>query len=138
MQPGIPGVNPGGAGMPMPGMGGMPMGPGGPVMKYKVNYYSQSIAVDFRGGEKVSRRASLYAPGEILLWEPDGTLSIRNELEDKAAIDQLKAVEAPPATTLGGAAVPGGAATPRRGGALDNLLGPESPEPRRRATGRSR
>ena len=40
---------------------------------------------------------SLYAPGEILLWEPDGTLSIRNELEDKAAIEQLKAAEAPPA-----------------------------------------
>jgi hypothetical protein len=113
------------------------MGPGGPVMKYKVNYYSQSIAVDFRGGEKVSRRASLYAPGEILLWEPDGTLSIRNELEDKAAIDQLKAAEAPPPAP-GAVPVPGGAATPRRGGALDNLLGPESPEPRRRTPGRSR
>ena len=81
-----------------------PMGPAGPSRKFKVNYYSNTIAIDFRGGEKVSRRSSLSAPGEILLWEPDGTLVVRNELEDKAAIDQLKAAEAPPPRQLGGAA----------------------------------
>ena len=138
MQPGIPGVNPGGAGMPMPGMGGMPMGPGGPVIEVQGQLL---LPVDRR---RLPRRRKSFPPCAVctprrnLVWEPDGTLSIRNELEDKGAIDQLKAAEAPPATTLGGAAVPGGAATPHRGGALDNLLGPESPQPRRRTPGRSR
>ena len=77
--------------------GGRTDGPHRSHPKFKVNYYSNTIAIDFRGGEKVSRRGTLSTPGEILLWEPDGTLVVRNELDDKAAIDQLKAVEAPPA-----------------------------------------
>ncbi len=105
--------------------GGGWTGATGPTTKFTVNYYSNTIAIDFRGGEKVSRRSSLFAPGEILLWEPDGTLVVRNESDDKAAIGQLKAAEAPSA---GGGVIGGGGALPRGGdnSPLRNLEGPDA------------
>ena len=62
MPPGGPGFGPGGPGMGG-GMGGMP-GLTGPTNRFKVNYYSNYIAIDFRGGEKVSRRSSLSRPAK--------------------------------------------------------------------------
>ncbi|MCE5269544.1 MAG: hypothetical protein LLG00_16835 [Planctomycetaceae bacterium] len=101
--------------------------------RYKVNYYSNAIAVDYRGGEKLSHRGnSLTAPGEVLLMEADGSLSVRSEADDKGAIEQLKAAEAHSATSpaAGKAAVAPAGATPRKG--LETLV-PPSADPKKKA-----
>lgn len=57
-----------------------------------VNYFSDAIALDFRGGETLRGRksgsAKLTAPADILVVNADGTLALHNELDEKA--DRLK------------------------------------------------
>ena len=118
------------------------LGPTGPTNRFKVNYYSNYIAIDFRGGEKVSRRSSLFGPGEILPRDPDGTLVLHNELEDKPLVEEIKTAEAPPWLLPGGvgpggriAPVGAGAVVPHRGGALE-ISSPDNTGPTRRRPGR--
>lgn len=88
--PGPGGPGPGGA-RPLPMQ--MPRIFAGPTSSYKVNYFTNATALDFRGGEVLRGRRSnslkLAAVGDILLLDSDGNLEIRNELDDKAAYDLL-------------------------------------------------
>jgi hypothetical protein len=55
-----------------------------------VNFFSDTTAVDFRGGEHLGRKTStLTAPGEVLLMDSDGTLIVHDESDDSAAMRQV-------------------------------------------------
>ncbi len=71
-------------------MGMMPVAPTPTGDQWLVNYYTNAIALDFRGGEKLAGRGSsdLKSVGEILLLDADGNLVVRNELDDKAERDE--------------------------------------------------
>ena len=75
---------------------------GGPVTgdaggEFDVDYLSEAIAIDFRGGERLAGRRGnslgLTAAGEMLLLEPDGTLAAHNALDDQSACDELTKAE---------------------------------------------
>ncbi|MEN6451233.1 MAG: hypothetical protein ABFC96_12140, partial [Thermoguttaceae bacterium] len=109
-----PGPGPGIAGGAPLGGGAKAAAPMGMGRKYKLDFYSNIVAIDFRGGDKVSRRTNMFAPGQVLLWEPDGTLSVHDQIEDKPAVDALRESESAHSQgDVGGAR--------RGGGALDNL-----------------
>ena len=58
---------------------------GGPV-----NFFSDATVVDVRGGDHLGKKTStLTTAGEILLMDADGSLSVRNEVDDSAACRQL-------------------------------------------------
>ncbi len=84
---------------------------GGPV-----NFFSDTTAVDLRGGDHLGRKTStLTAAGEMLLMDSDGALSVRSELDDSALCRQLNEArkEAAPPSELRvapktGIAPPGG------------------------------
>ena len=104
IMPGMEVMPPGMGGMP-PGMEGMmgpemfPPGAGGMATpqtqsdKWLVNYYTEAIAIDFRGGEDLTgkRGSKLGAIGEILLLDADGNLVVHNELEDLPERDKITA-----------------------------------------------
>lgn len=50
----------------------------------KIDYKTEMIVLDLRGGERLGRNR-LTAPGEILLLDPDGNLEVRGEAEDRKA-----------------------------------------------------
>ena len=79
----------------------------------QVNYQTDSLLLDMRGGDRFPGHDKGTAPGEILVWNYDHTLVIRSEAEDQAEVDRVKALAPPPPTT-GGTATPGG----------DDLFGP--------------
>ena len=111
------------------------------------DYNSDVTIVDLRGGERIpgGRRGSdLKAIGEILLLDPNGTLIVRNELDDSAAREQATSAaaekKAPPSMgpgTMGPGTGPGmmgpgmrpgvgpgmGPGMMGPGGGLDNLDG---------------
>jgi hypothetical protein len=63
---------------------------------FKVNYITQAIIVDYRGGERLrDRKAGLTSMDEILLVDSDGNLVVRNELEDEAEWRRLNSMKAP-------------------------------------------
>ena len=110
---------------PPPGMGnegyGGPMAPAQPGNEWLVNYYTEAIAVDFRGGERLTPRSGgdLDSVGEILLFDIDGNLIVHNELDDQPEREKITAAANPAAA----GAVPGQPATgvnPR--GALEGML----------------
>ncbi len=101
----------------------------------QVRVNSDPIAIDFRGGQKITNgRNALLSAGEVLLLAPDGSLLVRNELEDWPAYDKLvnqKPAETPPGPQPGSPAAPPGVAPGRPGGgALENME--EGPGGRRR------
>ena len=58
---------------------------GGPV-----NFFSDTTAIDLRGGEHLGRKTSvLTAGGEMLLMDPELSLSVCNELDDSAICRKL-------------------------------------------------
>jgi hypothetical protein len=58
---------------------------GGPV-----NFFSDATVVDVRGGDHLGKKTStLTTAGEILLMDADGSLSVRNEVDDSAACRRL-------------------------------------------------
>jgi hypothetical protein len=99
-----------------------------PVGDNKVSFRTEMAIVDIRGGEKLPGRArkALTVPGQILVLEPDGTLVVRNELDDLPACDALTKTAAPEEE-----GPPGPGPTPG-GNALDMLEG----GPPRRGPGR--
>ena len=76
----------------------MPAAPTPTGDQWLVNYYSNAIALDFRGGEKLSGRGNseVKSVGEILLLDADGNLVVHNELDDKADRDKILAAETGP------------------------------------------
>ena len=89
-----------------------------------VEYVSNATAIDFRGGDGLTRRRGhslrLNATGEMLLLTPDGSLVIRNELSDQP----LRNVLTNPTATAATPATPAPAATPHPGPRpLDRLGG---------------
>ena len=74
-----------------------------------VNYETDALALDMRGGEILPGRAKLSVPGEMLILDPDGSLVLHNELDDKAAAEDTLASKA---ATGGDAATPNFPAPP--------------------------
>jgi hypothetical protein len=108
--------------------------PGATPSSMVVDFNTGVTVVDMRGGERLAgnRGMPLNAVGELLLLNPDGTLSMRNELDDEATYQRLvnpsdKAsspdIRAPGSTT----AAPG--TRPRS--ALDEATG-ERPPPKKK------
>jgi len=97
-----------------------------------VNFDSEAIVLDVRGGERTSRTST--RPGEALLLDHLGQLVVRSEIDDRPAVEVLKAsatpdgIEGPGGGGGGGFQIPppieggerGGGPTPGR--ALDDLL----------------
>jgi len=51
---------------------------------FTVDYITNAVILDLRGGGRLpGRDADIAAPGRILLLQPDGTLEVRDELEDE-------------------------------------------------------
>jgi hypothetical protein len=116
------GVPPGGHGRGAAGPAGRgnPMPPVAPVVQegpITVHYFSDDIALDFRGGELLRGRKTgslkLPAPAEILAVGPDGDLVLHDELDDKAAYRKLTAHEGEAQRPVGG-----------HPGRLEGILGP--------------
>ena len=82
-------------GMDGPGMGmGMGMGFGGAKqLPKKVDFKTECLVLDMRGGERLPGKTRLNGPGEILLLDPDGNLVVRNDVTD---FDQIKNQTHPP------------------------------------------
>ena len=84
-----------------------------------VDYFSDAIALDFRGGENLRGRKpgslKLIAPAEILVVDADGTLVLHNELDDAAARLKL--------TAPAGDVRPPGGLQPGPGGRLRDIMG---------------
>ena len=65
----------------------------------EVDYVTGVMAIDFRGGQPLAatgRRGNslkLCAVGEVLFLDPDGTLVVRNELDDESARKELTKTE---------------------------------------------
>lgn len=89
----------------IPGMGmGLP-----PAAPQEIDYMTECLVVDLRGGYRIDLRSQLpgqtsrsahsdpnyNAPGEILLWHPDGYLYVQNELEDSAEYEKILQLRAP-------------------------------------------
>lgn len=108
------------------GIGG-PMRPTQPGNEWLVNYYTEAIAVDFRGGESLTPRGGgdLDSVGEILLFDIDGNLVVRNELDDQPEREKITAAANPVSTAPGAMPVPG--VGPR--GALDGMFQQQEPPP---------
>ena len=115
MSPGLPGF--GGEFMPGRGMGA-PLAAAGPSGKFKVHFLGRATAIDFRGGERLNR--NLTAVGEILLLDSDGTLIVRNELDDNPAYEEIISSKSEPPATPGPGIIPGGPSGP----GLRGLFGP--------------
>ena len=110
-----------------------PLTPAQPGTEWMVNYYTNAIAIDFRGGENLTppRGAELTAVGEILLFDMDGNLIVCNELDDQPDREKITAAAAPAGNLPGG--IPGSPApgvNPR--GALDGLFQQQYPPPSNR------
>ena len=52
-----------------------------------VDYLAEALVLDLHGGRRLPGRDRLTIPGEILLLDPDGSLVVHNELDDKAEFE---------------------------------------------------
>lgn len=84
-----------------PGMG--PLGPQ-PKTPLHIDYLTECLVVDLRGGYRIDLRGlgrpphtdpNYNAPGEILLLDPEGYLYVQNELEDAANYKKILQLQAP-------------------------------------------
>lgn len=65
-----------------------------------VDFITGATVVDLRGGERLPGKKGVSA-GEILVLDTNGTLSVRNELDDFATYEQLTGAGAEPAADEG-------------------------------------
>lgn len=73
----------------------------------QVDFVTDVTALDFRGGERFRRKGStLTVPGELLLMDARGNLSIHNELDDNTACDRYLNPPTEPKKTEPAAAPP--------------------------------
>jgi len=75
-----------------------------------VDYLTEALVLDLHGGRRLPGRDRLTIPGDILLLDPDGSLVVHNELDDKfefeaRAIDTMPGIEKRPGR--GGLGAPG-------------------------------
>jgi hypothetical protein len=75
------------------GRGGPAIGASGGT-SVAVDFLTNATIVDFRGGEPLPGRSGLNAVGEILVLNPDGTLAVRNELDDALTYERLSTTPA--------------------------------------------
>lgn len=71
-------------------------GPMGPA----ADFLSNMVVLDFRGGDKIPNCKDKQAtkPGEIILLDPDGTIVVRNELDDEAEFQRFQESQVKPDT----------------------------------------
>jgi hypothetical protein len=83
-------------------------GAGAPATQVLVNYITNTIALDFRGGERLRGRKSgnLTAPGMVLLMDFNGNLVLLNELDDEAECRRLNSTKVPDTPTGAGTGRP--------------------------------
>jgi len=55
-----------------------------------VDYLTDTLVLDMRGGETIPGKDRLKRPGAILLLDPDGALVVRHELDDLAECNELQ------------------------------------------------
>ena len=116
-KPAKNGINPGDFG----GLRGrQPMGGNIATPPEKVDFKTECLVLDIRGGERLSgKNRDLTKPGEILLLDPDGNLVVRNDVVD---FDQYRKHKFPPKQNLrmprgrGGMGGPGMGMPPGMGG----------------------
>lgn len=80
---------------PLPGTpgGGRMLGDRGKLPE-KVDFKTECLVLDIRGGKSISRRnRDLTEPGEMLLLDPDGNLVVKNDVVD---FDQYRKYKFPP------------------------------------------
>ncbi len=65
-----------------------------------VDYMTEALALDMRGGDRLPGRSRLVRPGTILLLDPEGFLVVHNELDDLDECEQLTK-EPEPTTGMG-------------------------------------
>lgn len=101
---------------------------------FTVDYITDAVILDLAGGGRLpGRDADISAPGQILVLNADGTLQVRDELDDEPQRLRYQGVVAPESEE--GLVPPGGKTTPSTGGGLlENLDVDEfySPTPRQR------
>ncbi len=55
-----------------------------------VDYMTEMLVLDLRGGQRLPGKNRLMWPGEMLLLDPDGNLQVRSDVEDRQACDDQK------------------------------------------------
>ena len=83
------------AGMGGPGMGGPGMGaPGAQAGRQpteKVDYVTEMLVLDLKGGERLpGRNKDLTEPATMLLFSPNGNLMVRSSVKDSEELEELK------------------------------------------------
>lgn len=84
-----------------------------------VDYLTESILLDMRGGYRIDLRRYEYggvnpkpelnAPGEVLLLDPEGNLVVQSDLEDEAELKKIEESDkAPGQDMMGPGMMPGG------------------------------
>jgi hypothetical protein len=63
---------------------------------------SDSVIVDIEGGKPLKGSRSLTEPGEMVILQPDGSLVVRDELDDESSYKENLPPEAPKSTAEGG------------------------------------
>ncbi len=58
-----------------------------------LDYVTESLVVDLRPGQRSSSRDPWPGPSEILVWNPDGSLAVLNELADRDDYEDLTMTE---------------------------------------------
>jgi hypothetical protein len=62
-----------------------------------VDYVTDVLVLDLRGGDRLAGKNRLAWPGEMLLMDPDGNLQVRSDVDDTAAcVAQRNAPSAQP------------------------------------------
>jgi hypothetical protein len=81
----------------------------GTTKSIKLNFVADATTIDLRGGGRLpGKRGSdpMFEPGEVLLLDSDGTLAVRNEMEDLPVVEDLTSAgqepEQPEGMTPGG------------------------------------
>jgi len=91
----------------------------------KVDYITEAVVLDFRGGEVLPGRGNQSAPGQILVMDKDGNLTVHDELRDLTVVERVKGIESGGQSTTAPSGPDGvlPVLPPAEGGGLDLLEG---------------
>jgi len=64
-----------------------------------VDYLTEAVVLDIRGGEVLPGRGNQSTPGQILVMDADGNLTVQDELQDLALVQRVKGIESATPTT---------------------------------------